>query len=127
GIIVMAIVTRKRWTIAVITLIAIALLADTRFKKLGSEFMPELNEGSLMDMPLTAPRIAMSQAVDDVIVRDRVLGSFPEVEQVVGKIGRAETATDPSPVDMVETVVSFRPRQWSPKRHIRFDDVVKHP
>jgi Cu(I)/Ag(I) efflux system membrane protein CusA/SilA len=67
--------------------------------------MPELNEGSLMDMPLTAPRIAMSQAVDDVIVRDQVLRSFPEVEQVVGKIGRAETATDPSPVDMVETVV----------------------
>ncbi|HEV8379688.1 MAG TPA: efflux RND transporter permease subunit, partial [Tepidisphaeraceae bacterium] len=125
AIIVMALVTRKRWTIAAITLIAIALLADTKFKKLGSEFMPELNEGSLMDMPLTAPRIAMSQAVDDVIVRDQVLRSFPEVEQVVGKIGRAETATDPSPVDMVETVVSLRPHDWWPKRQIRFDDALK--
>ncbi|HEV8378259.1 MAG TPA: efflux RND transporter permease subunit, partial [Tepidisphaeraceae bacterium] len=124
AIITVTFATRHRWTVAVASLIIVALLADTRFKKLGSEFMPELNEGSLMDMPLTAPRIAMSQAVDDVIVRDQVSRSFPEVEQVVGKIGRAETATDPSPVDMVETVVSLRPADWWPKRQIRFEDAL---
>jgi Cu(I)/Ag(I) efflux system membrane protein CusA/SilA len=111
-------------TVAVISLLAIAFVADTRFRKLGSEFMPELNEGSIMDMPLTAPRIAMGQAVDDVIVRDRVLRSFPEVEQAVGKIGRAETATDPSPVDMVETIASLKPREWWPKRRLNFEDAI---
>src|SRR4051812_6732699 len=91
---------------------------------IGSEFMPELNEGSIMDMPLTAPRVPMGQAVDDVTVRDRLLRSFPEVEQAVGKIGRAETATDPSPTDMVETIVSMRPHAWWPKRKIRFEDAL---
>src|SRR3954452_19052562 len=95
-----------------------------RTRHLGSEFMPELNEGSIMDMPLTAPRVPMAQAVDDVQVRDRFLRSFPEVEQVVGKIGRAETATDPSPVDMVETIISLRPPEWWPKRKIEFDDAL---
>jgi Cu(I)/Ag(I) efflux system membrane protein CusA/SilA len=94
-------------------------------RHLGSEFMPELNEGSIMDMPLTAPRVPMAQAVDDVQVRDRFLRSFPEVEQVVGKIGRAETATDPSPLDMVETIVSLRPTEVWPKRKIKFDDAMK--
>jgi len=79
-----------------------------------------------MDMPLTAPRVPMAQAVDDVTVRDRVLRSFPEVEQAVGKIGRAETATDPSPVDMVETIVSMRPHDLWPKRKISFDDAMAH-
>jgi Cu/Ag efflux pump CusA len=124
AVLVLAIVLAHWRTVAVGSLIVIAFLADTRFHKLGSEFMPELNEGSVMDMPLTAPRVAMSQAVDDVIVRDRVLNSFPEVEQVVGKIGRAETATDPSPVDMVETVVSLRPPEWWPKRKIEFRDAL---
>jgi Cu(I)/Ag(I) efflux system membrane protein CusA/SilA len=110
--------------IAAFTLVAIAFLADTRFRKLGGEFMPELNEGSIMDMPLSAPRIPMAQAVDDVMVRDRLLRSFPEVEQAVGKIGRAETATDPSPVDMVETVVTLQPREYWPKRALRLEDAT---
>jgi Cu(I)/Ag(I) efflux system membrane protein CusA/SilA len=108
------------WTIlAVILGIGLGLT-----RHLGSEFMPELNEGSIMDMPLTAPRVPMAQAVDDVQVRDRFLRSFPEVEQVVGKIGRAETATDPSPVDMVETVISLRPPELWPRRKINFDDAM---
>jgi len=115
---------RVRW-LAAASLLVVAFLADTRFRKLGGEFMPSLNEGSIMDMPLTAPRISMGQAVDDVIVRDRLLRSFPEVEQAVGKIGRAETATDPSPVDMVETIVSMRPHDWWPKRKITFDDALR--
>jgi Cu(I)/Ag(I) efflux system membrane protein CusA/SilA len=116
----------KHWrTAAVASLLLIAFFADTRFVKLGGEFMPELNEGSIMDMPLTAPRIALGQAVDDVMVRDRLLRSFPEVEQAVGKVGRADTATDPSPTDMVETVVSMRPKAWWPKRKVQFDDALK--
>ena len=91
---------------------------------LGSEFMPELNEGTIMDMPLTAPRVPMGQAVDDVTVRDHLLRSFPEVEQAVGKIGRAETATDPSPTDMVETIISMKPREWWPKRKLRYEDAL---
>jgi Cu(I)/Ag(I) efflux system membrane protein CusA/SilA len=118
-------VSRTLWrAIAVASLLAIAFLADTRFPKLGSEFMPKLNEGSIMDMPVTAPRVAMSEAVDDVIVRDRLLRSFPEVEQAVGKVGRATTATDPSPIDMVETIASLRPGEWWPKRKLRFDDAL---
>jgi Cu(I)/Ag(I) efflux system membrane protein CusA/SilA len=107
---------------AAITLCAIAFFADTRFRKLGGEFMPSLNEGSILDMPTSAPRIAMAQAIDDVMVRDRLIRSFPEVEQAVGKIGRAETATDPSPIDMVETVITLQPREYWPKRMIHFDD-----
>ncbi len=110
--------------VAAAVLVAVAFVADTRFRKLGGEFMPELNEGSIMDMPLSAPRIAMAQAVDDVMVRDRILRSFPEVDQAVGKIGRAETATDPSPVDMVETIVTLQPREFWPKRLMKFDDVT---
>ena len=122
--IILAMSLRHWRTVAVATLLVIAFLADTRFRKLGSEFMPSLDEGSILDMPTSAPRIAMAQALDDVMVRDRLIGSFPEVEQAVGKIGRAETATDPSPVDMVETVITLHPREWWPKRKIQFNDAV---
>jgi Cu(I)/Ag(I) efflux system membrane protein CusA/SilA len=119
-------IRRWRWTLAaVVSLVVIAFLADTRFRKLGGEFMPELDEGTIMDMPLTAPRVAMGEAVDDVIVRDRLLRGFPEVEQAVGKIGRADTATDPSPVDMVETIISMKPRDWWPRRKMEFSDVLE--
>jgi Cu(I)/Ag(I) efflux system membrane protein CusA/SilA len=102
----------------------LAIVADTRFTKLGSEFKPELDEGSLMDMPSASPRIAMAQAVDDVRLRNQILRSFPEVEQVVGKIGRAETATDPSPVEMVETVINLRPVAEWPRRKVEQEDVT---
>jgi Cu(I)/Ag(I) efflux system membrane protein CusA/SilA len=115
---------RKGRLIGLAAFLAIAFLADTRLPKLGSEFMPELNEGSLMDMPTSAPRIAMSQAVDDVMVRDRLIRSFPEVELVVGKIGRADTATDPSPIEMVETIITMRPADWWPRRKLNFSDAL---
>ncbi len=107
------------------SIIALALLADTRFTKLGSEFKPELDEGSLMDMPSASPRIAMAQAVDDVMVRDRIIRSLPEVEQVVGKIGRADTATDPSPLEMVETVINLHPAALWPRRRLNEKDALK--
>lgn len=99
-----------------------ALLADTRMTRLGSEFMPPLDEGTILDMPVTIPRASITQVSDDLKSRDRVLRSFPEVSMVVGKAGRAETPTDPAPPDMIETVVNLRPREHWPKRELRYPD-----
>jgi Cu/Ag efflux pump CusA len=125
GFVVLAMVLRHWRTVAVATLMLIAFYADTNFRKLGAEFMPSLNEGSVLDMPTSAPRVAMSEALDDVMVRDRLMRSMPEVEQVVGKVGRAETATDPSGIEMVETIVNLRPHDWWPKRKLNFDDALQ--
>ncbi len=96
-------------------------LASTR---LGSEFMPPLDEGSILDMPTSVPRISVTQATQDLKARDAVLRTFPEVILVVGKAGRAETATDPSPLDMVETIVNLSDRELWPKRTLRYDDAL---
>lgn len=93
--------------------------------RMGSEFMPPLNEGSLLDMPTAAPRVSMSQAVADVKVRDEIIRSFPEIEAAVGKVGRAQTATDPSGIDMVETIITLRPNNLWPRRHYRFEDAME--
>lgn len=93
--------------------------------KVGSEFMPSLDEGGILDMPVTVPRVSMAQAGDDIRIRDAVMRGFPEVDQVVGKVGRADTPTDPSGIDMVETVVTLRPLAWWPKRHFRYDDIKR--
>ncbi len=108
--------------------IALVLLGVTAFwawhlPKLGREFMPPLDEGSVVDMPVTSPRVSIAQASDDVKVRDQVIRSFPEVEQVVGKVGRADTATDVAGLDMVETIVTFGPKDLWPKRKMRVEDV----
>lgn len=93
-------------------------------RHLGREFMPPLDEGSILDMPITAPRASVTEVADDLKVRDALLRSFPEVEMVVGKGGRADTPTDPSPLDMVETVVTLRPREHWLKRKMDFRDAV---
>jgi Cu/Ag efflux pump CusA len=90
--------------------------------KLPREYMPPLDEGSVVDMPITVPRASVAEVADDIKVRDELLRSFPEVEMVVGKAGRADTPTDPAPLDMLETVVTLRPKELWPKRKIRFDD-----
>ncbi len=100
------------------SLLVAALVADQCMKPLGSEFMTPLDEGMVMDMPITVPRVSVSQASDDLKARDMVLCRFPEVEMVVGKAGRAETATDPAPIDMIETMVSFRPAALWPRRKL---------
>jgi Cu(I)/Ag(I) efflux system membrane protein CusA/SilA len=83
------------------------------FARLGSEFMPPLHEGDLLYMPTTLPGMSMGAAKDLLARTDRVLMTFPEVEQVFGKVGRAETATDPAGLDMIETVVRLKPKeQW---------------
>jgi Cu(I)/Ag(I) efflux system membrane protein CusA/SilA len=110
-------------TIAFVLLGATALWA-WHFPKLGREFMPPLDEGSILDMPTTVPRVSITEAADDIRVRDAVMRGFPEVDQVVGKDGRADTPTDPSGIDMIETVVTLRPKEWWPKRKIQYDDAV---
>jgi Cu(I)/Ag(I) efflux system membrane protein CusA/SilA len=80
---------------------------------IGKEFMPPLNEGDLMYMPVTDPAISIDEALKIMSKQDEILKSFPEVESAVGKAGRAETSTDPAPVNMNETIVHLRPQeQW---------------
>jgi Cu(I)/Ag(I) efflux system membrane protein CusA/SilA len=89
--------------------------------RLGSEFMPPLNEGDVLYMPTTFPGISIEEAKRQLQAQDRVLRSFPEVETVFGKTGRAETATDPAPLTMVETTVRLRPREeWRTIHHDRW-------
>jgi Cu(I)/Ag(I) efflux system membrane protein CusA/SilA len=81
--------------------------------RLGSEFMPELNEGTLLYMPTTLPSLSVTKAAEILQAQDRILKSFPEVQSVFGKAGRANTATDPAPVEMFETVVNLKPEsEW---------------
>ena len=84
------------------------------FPKIGVAFMPALDEGTTLDMPITVPRASVTQAADDLKARDALLRGFPEVESVIGKAGRADTPTDPAPLDMVETFVNFRPKELWP-------------
>jgi Cu(I)/Ag(I) efflux system membrane protein CusA/SilA len=107
-----------------VSLVLLGLVAY-HFPKIGVEFMPALNEGTLMDMPVTVPRLGLAQAVDDLKARDALLRGFPEVESVIGKAGRADTPTDPAPLEMVETFVNYRPREVWPKRSLRFEDATR--
>ncbi len=99
----------------VVVLAAIALMVATVpvFQRLGSEFMPPLDEGSLLVMPTTFPGIAIEEARRALVAQNRIIMRFPEVQSVHGKAGRAETATDPAQLDMIESVVMLKPReQW---------------
>jgi Cu(I)/Ag(I) efflux system membrane protein CusA/SilA len=87
-------------------------------QRLGSEFMPPLDEGDLLYMPTTFPNISIEEARKQLQRQDRVLKSFPEVLSVLGKVGRAETATDPAPLSMVETVVRLKPPDEWRKKHV---------
>jgi Cu(I)/Ag(I) efflux system membrane protein CusA/SilA len=105
---------RKPWVViagAALTLIVTIL----PWKRLGSEFMPLLHEGSVLFMPTTVPGVSIAQARQIMAYQDSVLASFPEVETVLGKAGRANTATDPAPLDMYETTITLKPEdQWRP-------------
>ena len=82
---------------------------------IGSEFMPPLYEGDLLYMPTTLPGVSVSKARELLQQTDRIIRSFPEVENVFGKVGRAETATDPAPLSMIETTITLRPQEeWRP-------------
>ena len=115
----------QRWLTAVLaaaSLLIVALVADQTMQPLAREFMTPLDEGMVMDMPITVPRASVTESVDDLKARDMVLCRFPEVDMVVGKAGRAETPTDPAPMDMIETMVNFRPRELWPRRKLRTSD-----
>ncbi len=92
-------------------LLAIAGLAISVYPayRLGSEFMPPLNEGDLLYMPTTLPGISITKAKELLQQTDKIIQSFPEVHHTLGKIGRAETATDPAPLSMIETTITLRP------------------
>jgi copper/silver efflux system protein len=99
-------------------LLALAVVAVTAWPagQIGSEFMPTLNEGTLFYMPTTLPGISVTKAADLLQMQDRIIKSFPEVESVFGKAGRASTATDPAPTEMYETVINLKPKdQWRPR------------
>jgi Cu(I)/Ag(I) efflux system membrane protein CusA/SilA len=108
---VSALMTRRILSIA----IAVAAVASSipMFKKLGSEFMPPLNEGTILYMPTTLPTVSITEATRLMQIQDRILKQFPEVVSVHGKAGRSETATDPAPLEMFESVVQLKPeKEW---------------
>lgn len=107
-----------------VTLVLIGLWAY-HFPKIGVEFMPALHEGTVMDMAVTVPRASVTQVADDIKARDALLRQFPEVESVVGKAGRADTPTDPAPLEMLETFINFRPKELWPKRAMKYDDATR--
>jgi copper/silver efflux system protein len=100
-----------------VILLAVIVLGATAWPamKLGSEFMPTLNEGTLLFMPVSLPGLSVTKAAELLQTQDRIIKSFPEVESVFGKAGRAATATDPAPIEMSETVVNLKSEShWRP-------------
>ena len=98
-------------------LIALAILAGSAWPamRLGTEFMPNLNEGTLFYMPTTLPGLSVTKAAELVQTQDKIIKAFPEVASVWGKAGRAATATDPAPTEMFETIINLKPEsEWRP-------------
>jgi len=104
----------RKATIVIVLLLLLVTLFP--LKRLGSEFMPPLNEGDLLYMPTTDPGISIAKAKELLQQTDKIIKSFPEVEQVFGKAGRAETATDPAPLSMLETTIMLKQSKNWPKR-----------
>lgn len=103
---------KKRY-LMVIGIFALMFLTIPVFLNLGSEFMPPLDEESLFFMPVTTPGISIETAKELLQKQDKILKSFPEIATVFGKVGRAETSTDPAPLSMIETVINFKPKsEW---------------
>jgi Cu(I)/Ag(I) efflux system membrane protein CusA/SilA len=116
-------------------LVAILIVGVSLFPltRIGSEFMPPLNEGDLLYMPTTLPGISITKAKELLQQTDKIIATFPEVESVLGKIGRAETATDPAPLTMIETTIMLKDqKEWRPGMTIEklieeLDDAVQFP
>ncbi len=121
-----------RWAVLALTLAAAGATAIP-ISRLGSEFMPPLWEGDLLYMPTTLPGVSITKAREILQQTDRILRDFPEVEQVFGKVGRADTATDPAPLSMIETTILLKPEnEWrpgmTPDRLIaEMDDAIRFP
>ncbi len=123
----------KRPLIIVASSVAIFFLTIPLFLKMGSEFMPPLNEGTILYMPTTLPGISITKAAQILQQQDALLKQIPEVETVFGKIGRADTSTDPAPISMGETTITLKPEdQWRPgmtqeKLISEMDQAVRFP
>lgn len=105
-------VVRHPWW-AVVAAVALVVSLLWPLDRMGTEFMPELDEGDLMYMPTTLPGVSPDKARQFLIQSDRIISQHPEVERVMGKVGRAETATDPAPMTMVESFITLKPRdEW---------------
>jgi Cu(I)/Ag(I) efflux system membrane protein CusA/SilA len=129
---VIAIVTRHPWPVVAVAAVVLGATVIP-WRRLGSEFMPPLQEGSLLFMPTTVPGVSIQQAREIMRWQDSVLASFPEVETVLGKAGRAQTATDPAPLDMFETTITLKTQdRWRPgvtynQLVAEMDDAVRMP
>jgi copper/silver efflux system protein len=111
---ILAVALRRPWAVIAAATVVVAVTA-LPWRWLGSEFMPPLREGTLLFMPTTVPGASIAQARHIMRYHDSVLAAFPEVLSVLGKAGRAETATDPAPLDMFETTIQLRPEgDWRP-------------
>jgi len=108
--------TALRHRLAVLAIALLVLVASAYpLQRIGSEFMPPLDEGDLLYMPTTLPGLSITKAREILQQTDRIIATVPEVERVFGKIGRAETATDPAPLSMIETTITLKPRsEWRP-------------
>ena len=108
----------NKWIIAAALLLICVTIIP--FERIGSEFMPPLNEGDILYMPTTMPGISITKARELLQQTDKIIRQFPEVQNVFGKIGRAETATDPAGLDMIETIITLKPESdWRPGMNIQ--------
>jgi copper/silver efflux system protein len=102
-------------TLTIVIAVAVLAVSIWPVTRLGTEFMPNLNEGTLLYMPTTLPGLSVTKSAELLQMQDRIIKSFPEVKSVYGKAGRASTATDPAPIEMFETVINLKPtEQWRP-------------
>ncbi len=116
---VSALMTRRILSIAIA--VAAVVSSVPIFQKLGSEFMPPINEGTILYMPTTLPTISITEATRLMQIQDRIIKQFPEVVSVHGKAGRSDTATDPAPLEMFESVVQLKPeKEWRQVPHPRW-------
>ena len=119
---VLKLTMRNKWRTLAINF-AVLVFTAWLITRIGSEFMPALDEGSLLYMPTTLPNISITEAKRILQVQDKVIKSVPEVELVLGKVGRAETATDPAPISMIETIILLKPHdQW--RKGLTREDII---
>ena len=123
---------KHKWLVVIAALI-ILVCTYYPLSRLGSEFMPPLYEGSLLYMPVTVPGASISVSSKLLQLQDKLLMTIPEVSQVFGKAGRADTATDPAPLEMFETVINLKPEsQWRKGMDVEklkneLNDAVEYP
>jgi Cu(I)/Ag(I) efflux system membrane protein CusA/SilA len=111
-------------TLTILLALVVLAVSVWPMTRLGTEFMPNLDEGTLLYMPTTLPGLSMTKAAELLQMQDRIIRSFPEVETVYGKAGRAQTATDPAPIEMFETVINLKPKeQWRPD--VSIDSLIR--